>query len=151
MHEKNARYRSKEILAADVVTVLALPLSYGTKYAVLDDALWKWSEFHGKHKGCQYWSVAALKVSRETKELRHEHLIPKSLLIAMLMDDSPKSAESLITWLDLRCIAVVVTKSEDAKLSKAGLQSKMPADWDGKDICARHRAVGIELAAPRAG
>ncbi len=151
MNQTNPRYRPKGVLAQDIVMVLGLPLSYGTKYAVLDDALWKWSEFHGKYDGCFCWSAEALKVAEQTKELRHEHLIPRGVLIAMLISNPPASAEALLSWLNSRCVGVVVTKAEDAKLNKAGLRSKMPADWDGKDIWARYRAAGIRLAAGLGG
>ena len=43
-------------------------------------------------------------------------------------------------------IAVVnITQDEDARLKRAGLVKTMPANWDGHDIYARYRAVGIEI------
>lgn len=92
--------------------MLAAPLSFGTKYAVLDDALWKWSEFYGKHDGCPYWPVEGRKIGGPAKALRHEHLIPRSVLIAELMAKPPEAAEALMVWLNRHCPGVVVTRAD---------------------------------------
>jgi hypothetical protein len=41
---------------------------------------------------------------------------------------------------------LLVTKEEDAKLTKAGLRSDMPEGLDEENPWARHDAVGIERA-----
>ena len=41
--------------------------------------------------------------------------------------------------------SALVTTEEHKRLSDAGLRSKMPKDWDGKDPFARYKIVGIEV------
>ena len=67
--ESHLRFRTREQICEDVAFVLGAPLSYGTKFAVLADVNWVWSECSGKFKGCHYWSKAALKKLDDTKAL----------------------------------------------------------------------------------
>jgi hypothetical protein len=90
--------------------------------------------------------VEGLKMAGQRMDLRHENVIRGCVLIANLLEAPPVSAEGLKAWLNGRCIGVVVTKAEDARLLNAGLKSKMPDDWAGNDLCARYRAAGIKLA-----
>ncbi|WP_158259613.1 hypothetical protein [Photobacterium sp. GB-36] len=39
----------------------------------------------------------------------------------------------------------VITKEEDALISKIKLGSRMPDDWDGKDQFIRYELAGIKL------
>src|SRR5205809_3353602 len=57
--QKHPRYRTKEVIVNDIAFVLNAPLSYGSRWAVLRDAAWVWTEFHGKYKGCPYWTKMA--------------------------------------------------------------------------------------------
>lgn len=41
---------------------------------------------------------------------------------------------------------VIVTEEEDRRLREAKLTSCMPKDWDGVDIFARYKVVGIEIS-----
>jgi hypothetical protein len=43
------------------------------------------------------------------------------------------------------CVGIVVTVEEDRSLNAAGIRSRMPEGWDGGDVVARYRAVGIEV------
>lgn len=142
--DSNSKYLSKGVICRDVAEILSSPtLHFRTKYAVLKNVAWAWSEFQGKYDGCPYWSEAALACERTKRKLIHEHAVPKSVLIKMLFEiknPTPKSVEDILSRY---CVAVVVTKDEDRLLSKAGLRSKMPADWDGSDLWARYRKVGI--------
>jgi len=52
-------------------------------------------------------------------------------------------SELLTKWFTVR----LVTRDEDALLTKHGLRFTMPPDWDGKDVFARHAKVGIEPVA----
>ena len=54
--KSNPRYRTKSELCDDIAFVLNSSLHYGTKYAVFDNAMWDWTQFEGKYKGCECWS-----------------------------------------------------------------------------------------------
>lgn len=62
----------------------------------------------------------------------------------MLLELSAPTEADVRGVLDL-CIGVVVTVEEDRALNAAGLRSRMPEGWDGRDVLARYRAVGIEV------
>src|SRR5690606_35099406 len=54
--------RTKERIAQDIAAVLNAPadwLSPRAKNAVLKNAIWAWTQFDGKYKGCKTWSQAA--------------------------------------------------------------------------------------------
>jgi hypothetical protein len=148
--ESNDRYRTKDQLCSDIAFVLNSSLHYGTKYAVLSEAAWVWTEFQGKYEGCEYWSKAALKFRGDPKRLVHEHVIPKKIVIKRLLKlSSPTAAtaSSVRQELDSYCKGAVITREEDASLNRLGFRSKMPSDWDEKDLWARYKAAGIILEA----
>lgn len=142
--EKHPCYRTREQICEDVARVLRSSLSYGTKHAVLANAVWVWSEFEGKIKGCSRWSRAA-RSNPTIKGLIHEHVVPKSVLIRMLFDLSNPTTEAVAGILDRFCIGVVVTRDEDKRLTQAGVRRRMPDDWDGRDVWVRHRLAGIDI------
>ena len=82
-----SRKRTKEELARDASFILRAPVHELTKYAVLNNVLWKWTEYAGKYKGCKFWTQAALEhySIRKSKGLRHEHVVPRKYLINMLL------------------------------------------------------------------
>ena len=141
----NPKYRDKKTMASDAAFVLQSPLAYGTKVAVLTDIFWHWTEFTGKYHGCRYWSEAAhaRRHRRDVKGLRHEHIVPKKVLLKMLFDLATPSTSAVRAVLDRFCVGIVVIKAEDERLNQAGLRSRMPEDWDEQDPWARYRAVGI--------
>lgn len=143
--QSNPRYRTKSELCADIAFVLNSSLHYGTKYAVFDNAMWVWTEFEGKYKGCEYWSVAAQGFREDQRMLVHEHAVPKKLLIDLLLSLSSPTPDSVQQMFQNYCKAAVITKAEDAALNRLGLRSKMPSDWDGRDPWARYKAAGIVL------
>ncbi len=143
--ETNPRFRSKAQICADVATILETSLHYGTKFAVLAEITWVWSEFDGKYSGCQYWSPAAWKLRNSGAKLVHEHLVPKSVIIDRLMSLKKPSRSSVKKILETLCIGVVVTTDEDRSLNALGLRSKMPDDWDGKNPRARYEMAGLEI------
>ena len=87
-------------------------------------------------------SVEASK--RELKGLRLEHVVPQMWFVNKLMDMDTIDKEEIRELLEEYFNVLLVTKEEDAKLTEAGLRSKMPDDWDEKDPWARHKKVGIE-------
>ena len=146
--KKNPRYRTKKEICEDLSVILQSPITVGTKIAVVNEVLWVWSEFNGKYQGCQWWSKESLRTFKnQTTGFIHEHVVPKKLMRESLMSLKNLSPESIHHYLETHCIGVVVTKEEDIKLNKAGLNSKMPVDWDGKDVWARYQAVGIKKVA----
>ena len=141
----NPRYRDKKTMASDAAFVLRSPLAYGTKVAALTDIFWHWTEFRGKYHGCRFWSETAHahRHRKNVKDLRHEHIVPKKVLLEMLFDLASPSASAVRALLDQFCVGIVVTKAEDMQLNHAGLRSRMPDDWDEQDPWARYRAVGL--------
>ena len=147
---KNARYRTKDKICDDIAFVLNSnsSLSYGAQFAVLSEAMWVWTEFDGKYDGCKLWSEEALKVRDQRKMLIHEHMVPKSIVIERLKKLSNPTRDSVKELLEFYCKGAVVTKDEDRRLNGNGLRSKMPTDWDEKDVEARYALVGIVLRTP---
>lgn len=143
--EKNDRYRSKETICRDLAIVLGSELSYGTKFAVVSEVTWVWSEFHGKHQGCKHWSEKAKNSGLPNKELIHEHIVPKKVLINTLLNMKNPTPDEIFKYLQDYCIGVVVTKDEDSQLNQAKLKSEMPKSWDGNDPWARYKVVGINV------
>jgi hypothetical protein len=142
---KNPRYRTKSELCRDIADVLNSSLHYGTKYAVLSEATWVWTEFDGKYEGCEYWSEAAWKLQGQQRMLVHEHVVPKSIVIQWLLKLSTPTADSVNQLLESYCKGAVLTREEDARLNGLGLRSKMPSGWDEKDVWARYTSAGIVL------
>jgi hypothetical protein len=77
--------------------------------------------------------------------LIRDHAVPfrylQSELLA-LREVTPDNVRELLSKYE---VAVIITKSENDLLNAAGLQSKMPSDWDGRDPLARYKTVNIEL------
>ena len=53
------RRRTRDQLVADALITLRSPLTYGSKYALLDNICWSWSELAGTYHGCRWWSREA--------------------------------------------------------------------------------------------
>ena len=145
--EKNPRYRTKQVMARDLAQVLSAPLSYGSKFAVIADILWCWSEFEGKINGCIHWSKAAKSVTDHEK-LRHEHVVPKKHIIDLLMKVSKPSEDYIFALMTKHCIGAVVTLDEDKRLTDLGYRSSMPENWNGEDVWARYKEARIEIDLP---
>lgn len=141
-------FRSRARICADMAEVLrSQTLHYGTKRAVVDQALWVWSEFDGKYAGCPIWSQAAKGSGLKSKGLIHEHVVPREIVRTKLFDLTAPTPESVSAVMTEWCIGAVILKTEDDLLNRAGLNSRMPENWDGNDRFARYRAVGIKIAA----
>lgn len=133
--KSDKRFRTREQIAADVATILNADLTYGTKWSVIDNAMWSWTEFDGKFVGCQRWTQMAILRYVEfggkrgwKKHLRHEHVVPRSVvsqLVLALPEPTPTSVFELFSKLVVGCI---VDCTEDAVLNK--YRSSMPAEFD---------------------
>lgn len=130
---------------ADLLTVLRMDVTYGTRFAVLADVVWVWSEYFGKYDGCCYWSKKALKFKGDTKSLCHEHIVPKKVIIEKICGLKSPTKPKIREILERYCIGCVVTRDEDKELNKAGLRAQMPAGWNGDDPWARYKSVGIQV------
>jgi hypothetical protein len=145
--EKNPRFRTKEQICADVAVVLNAPLSWGTQHAVIAEALWVWTEFDGKYDGCRVWSESAWASRSSKKELRHDHAIPKALLVEQLrLLRNKASVEDVREILDQN-VGVVITKAEDAILTGCGLRSNLPVN-EQFDPMSRYRVASINVVRP---
>lgn len=142
--ERNPRFRTKDQIASDLAVILNSPVSWGTQHAVIAEALWVWSEFDGKYAGCKNWSIRAWANRRNIKGLRHDHAVPKKVLIAQLRElaghATPEKVRDLFNHF---CIGVVITLEEDRLLTKKGFNSALPAGET--DPWSRYKAAGISL------
>lgn len=75
----------------------------------------KWTEAFGKHEGCRYWSAEARTV-RGRREPRHEHVVPRKLLIDALEALDDRTDLGVAALLESHAIACVVTRRERARL-----------------------------------
>ena len=150
--KKNPAYRTKEQLVKDVTIVLNAPLTYGTKYAVCRQAASEWTEHSGKYKGCTLWSKKAHEQFEEngtTKNLRHEHAVPKKVVIGALLNLRNPTEKDVGLWFKF-LIGVVVTKEEEKLLNRRFKSSMPPEFYDASsssslDMFVRYKNCGIEL------
>ena len=144
--EKSPLYRPKTVICEDIAHVLNdRRLHHCAKFAVIDQAIWIWSEFDGKYKGCRLWSEEALLGDPRNGPLVHEHPVPRKEIRDRLFGLNPASPQSVRDVMEKYCLGVVITKREDLELVKAGLNSSMPKRWRGSDVFARYRKVGIRV------
>jgi len=81
--------------------------------------------------------------------LIYEHMVPKSKYIQSpcinMAKNGTLTVSQIVNLLDQYWKIAVITKEQDKLLSR----TKMPDDWDGKNIMARYIDAGIHLV-PRA-
>lgn len=153
--DRNPRLRSHQQMAADVAVALASQLTRGGKHSVLHDALWQWTEFHGKYRSCPLWTPAAL-AERESnplpgaKKYRHEHALPKAVLMGTLFEMTEPKVERARGLLDAFVHGVVVARAEGDRLSKAFRRSMPPAFDDPaangfRDSWLRYRMCSVRV------
>ncbi len=83
-------------------------------------------------------------IGRQLSDLIVEHVVPQMEIVKMLMDMEPLEKKDVEMILTKYFRVILVTKDEHSKLNASGLRSKMPNDWDGKDVWARYKAVDID-------
>lgn len=76
-----------------------------------------------------------------------DHAVPIAVMVNMFFQPRADLTRDglralLIKWHHLG----LLTHEENARLNAAGLNSKMPSDWDYMDVFARYRSVGIEAS-----
>ena len=90
-HERDDRK-----IASDVAFVINQDdeaLSFNAKQAVIKNAIWVWTQRHGKIKGCQIWTVDARNAER--KSLRHEHVVPIRVIRDQVLGMKPATTEDV--------------------------------------------------------
>ena len=146
------RFCTKEQIAKDAAFVLAAPLAHGTKHGVLSRVTWVWTEFDGKYFGCPNWTDLAVMQflhEKSIKGLRHEHVVPKQVVIGMLLELDSPTPGMVYEICERFLIGVVVTKEEDGLLS-CDYRKTMPAEFfdptsdEYHDPWLRHRRCGIK-------
>jgi hypothetical protein len=98
-----------------------------------------------KAKSAKYRSRAAASRKWGRREIVYDHVIPYSYELKALMALTEVTTETVRRVVEKYDVAAVITADEDAQLSAAGLQHKMPVDWDEIDPLARYKAIGIEV------
>jgi len=99
-------------------------------------------------KNVRYVSSAAVPHLAQKGAVVAEHLIPISVLLNSRLYaavDPIVETDALVRLAKQYANMALISVDEDALLRKHKLQSKMPANWDGADLFARYRAVGIEV------
>jgi len=151
LSKKNPAYRTKDQLVEDVTFVLNSPLSHGTKYVVCKQAASAWTEHEGKYKGCGLWSKKAFEqytATASVKNLRHEHAVPKKVVLATLLRLQKPTKADVALWFEF-LVAVVVTVKEDRQLNSR-FESSMPSEFydpaspSALDTLLRYKQCGIE-------
>ena len=75
----------------------------------------------------------------------HEHTIPFRVLRDKLINLDELTFESVSDILLRFHVITIISNEEDQRLKDAGLNLKMPDDWDGRDKFARYKKAGIEI------
>jgi hypothetical protein len=84
-------------------------------------------------------------IENPDQDVIYEHSIPFNMIRDKLINLDKITLESVSGILEEFHVVAQISLKDDKKLKKAGLNSKMPDDWDGKNRFARYEAVGIEI------
>lgn len=153
IHETSEKYRTKAQMIDDVVTALNSSLSYAGKFSVLKTVCWHWTEFNGKYKGCEWWTANAMKLfdtDPKTKFLRHEHAVPRAVVMEMLFGLKPATAKLVEAICEKLLIGVVVTLKDDSVLS-VEFRNRMPPEFSDEsspehhDPWLRYKRCGLKV------
>jgi hypothetical protein len=79
----------------------------------------------------------------DLKECDVEHAVPQMEIVNILMDMEAITQSKVEALLKKFFRVLLVTKEEHRLLNSSGLRSTKPKGWDGKDVWARYKAVGI--------
>jgi hypothetical protein len=153
--EKHLRYRSREQMSADAAIALRSAMSHGGKHSVLQVIMWAWTEFHGKYVGCPYWTPGAIAEQAAdprllAKRLRHEHAVPRRVVIEGLFALGQPDQERVHAYLTATLFGVVVTRGEDRLLDTPYRRTMPPEFHDPaspgyRDPWLRYRRCGMTV------
>ncbi len=123
---------------------MGMPASCYTK-ALREPVHYLWERRAGsKINSAQFRSKAAKGLKFGERELVYDHVVPFSLLQGKLLALKKVTRGSVRRVLEEFGTICLISKEEDNELNKARLGRSMPPNWDGKDIWARYKAVGIK-------
>ncbi|WP_038244084.1 hypothetical protein [Virgibacillus salexigens] len=154
--EKNRKFITKLDMVKSLSKVYQLYLTdelpLGNVHILLDDFLWGWTEYNGKHKGCKWWSDRAYEqyANREknkTKGLIHDHVVPRNVIrhevLEMLYNKC--SNEDLYKFLEENLIGCVITKEEDNMLRNLGLRDVLGSSLNSDTVWNRYETAKISI------
>ena len=146
----------------DISALLAGDFSRATRSIIVGAALWRATEGPGrsnKYLGCRYWSrgaideVAANGLGNLSRRVRHEHVVPRSTVIAQVLALSAPSPDAIKALFDQLAIGCVVTLPEMRRLDLKHRRG-MPEGWltagpgGAPDVWARYARAGVEPVGP---
>ena len=127
------------------VKKMGMPPSCYSK-ALREPVYFLWERRAGsKINAPEFRSKDAIGLSFGNAALVYDHSVPFKYLQAELLKLSDVTTRSVRSVLNDFGAVVLITKEEDDLLNAAGYRSDMPEDWDGIDLLARCKAVGIEI------
>jgi hypothetical protein len=102
-----------------------------------------------KYKGQPYWTKAAIEHYKKNgvKGLRHEHSVPRKLIIKLL-EECDKSQKAIFSILDNLVHAVIVTKEEANTLDqkyKATTPQEITISNEIDNVFSRYIAMNIKV------
>jgi hypothetical protein len=111
------------------------------------EAIYELWESYGRSKAAsaKWRSRASLAPIADRNGHVYDHAIPFTLVHRELLEVSDLSPEAIRPILEARVAAALITRREDEELTRIGLRSKMPSNWDGVNVLARYEAAGIEV------
>lgn len=143
----------RNLCAVAVHLQQTMPVNAATKFAirtVLREAINKSNvNYKGNvnRKNCRYLSVAAEQclVGDPKTPLIADHAVPVSVSLRGFEDLREVSLDSVVSLVAKFAVMVLITPEEDKSLCAASLVKCMPQNWDGQDIFARYKCVGIKV------
>ena len=127
------------------VKALGMPVA-GYDKTLREAIYFVWTRRLGsKPKSAKYRSRAALGLKWGRREVVYDHAIPYCYELKALMELTEVTPATVRPVLEKYDVAAIITAEEDMRLTAAGLQRKMPEDWNEVDPLARYKAVGIEI------
>jgi hypothetical protein len=129
---ENADERIRSAIAV-IEMLLSLDICPKMKRKFLSNCLWQITQAQGRTKyDLRYRSAEARKAKK--KELRHEHVTRRKLLVKELLAN-PQNAKEIAA----KAIGCVVTKAEHKELNR------IDKDHEDLDWWDRYKAAGIEV------
>lgn len=145
--------RNLELIAEAVrycqrVAEMGMPSSCYSK-ALREPIYFLWQKKPRKSKAsiAGFRSKNAIGLGYGKQQVVLDHAVPFKYLLAELLKLTEVTANSVegVLRLEKFNTLVLITKEENDLLNASGYGSTMPKDWDGIDILARYKAVGIDV------
>ena len=124
-HPEALARRASAIRLAEVIAAADGPILDPHRRRLLSTTVWKMTEADDKHN-LRYRSRAALDAASKS-DVRHEHVIPRAVLVQRMIDEPHRVAEILS-----EAVACLVTKEEHRRLGRG-------SGWE------RYKLAGIEV------